>query len=383
MPNAPIVEPNIRLKPTNFWFTLLGQNPEANILVIGPAWIGDMVLTHSLLQTIRHRLPHGSIDVVAPPWSACLLQRMPEVDGVVELDCGHGELGLAKRYALGRKLHQRHYDQAIVLPNSFKSGLVPYWAGIPRRTGYRSELRGTLFTDYRRFDKKTLPRLVDRFVALGVDADVPLPSVPLPRLQVSRQQHDDALARLSLLRPQGPLLMLCPGAEYGPAKCWPADHYGVVARHYIDQGWTVWVMGSARDRSIADEINGLAGNRCTNLVGKTSLLEAVDLLSLADQVLSNDSGLMHVAAALGRPVVALFGSSDPGYTPPLGDKAHILSLNLACRPCFKRVCPLGHGRCLTELKPQQVIRAMEDRVKPANPLNSLATNHASYSEAAC
>ncbi|HEC13835.1 MAG TPA: lipopolysaccharide heptosyltransferase II [Acidiferrobacteraceae bacterium] len=360
-----------------------GLCAKENILVIGPSWIGDMVLAHSLFQVIRRRLPHGTLDVVAPSWSASLLMRMPEVDGVVELDCGHGKLGLVRRYTLGRKLRRRHYSQAIVLPNSFKSGLVPHWAGIPHRTGYRSELRGTLFTDYRRLDKQALPRLVDRFVALGVDANALLPRVPMPRLQVSTHQRDDALGRLGLARPQNPLLILCPGAEYGPAKCWPPDHYGAVARHYIDQGWMVWVVGSARDRSIAEKINSLVGGRCTNLVAMTSLLEAVELLSLADQVLSNDSGLMHVAAALGRPVVALFGSSDPGYTPPLGDQVHILSLDLACRPCFKRECPLGHGRCLTELKPSQVIRAMKDGVKPANTLNLPTTSHAHYSEAAC
>ncbi|NOZ11115.1 MAG: lipopolysaccharide heptosyltransferase II [Gammaproteobacteria bacterium] len=339
-----------------------------------------MVLAHSLLQAIRRRLPHGSIDVVAPPWSAALVKRMPEADGIVELDCGHGKLGLTKRYALGRKLRQRHYSRAIVLPNSFKSGLVPYWAGIPHRTGYRSELRGALFTDYRRLDKKALPRLVDRFVALGVDADTPPPQVSVPCLQVSRRQLDGGLSRLGLVRPQGPLLILCPGAEYGLAKCWPPSHYAFVARHYIDQGWTVWVMGSARDRATADEINRLTGNHCTNLAAKTTLLEAVDLLSLADQVLSNDSGLMHVAAALGRSVVALFGPTDPGYTPPLGDPVRILSLNLDCRPCFKRKCPLGHGRCLVELKPNRVIRAMEYMLRFTGPP---VTSCANYSEAAC
>jgi heptosyltransferase-2 len=154
------------------------------------------------------------------------------------------------------------------------------------------------------------------------------------------------------------ILALCPGAEYGPAKRWPAQYYAEVARHKIDQGWQVWLFGSEKDRADADQINKAASGLCTDFTGKTSLAEAVDLLSMVNVVVSNDSGLMHVAAALDKKLIAIYGSSDPGFTPPLNAKAQVISLNLYCAPCFKRECPLGHSNCLTGITPAQVLDAI-------------------------
>jgi heptosyltransferase-2 len=273
----------------------------------------------------------------------------------------HGELGLKERYRLGRQLRERNYDQAIILPNSFKSALAPFWANIPVRTGYLGEWRWGLLNDVRHLDKLALPMTVQRFLALGVAPSEALPLTPLPSLIVTAEGIHAALARLGLARPpEQTLLVLCPGAEYGPAKRWPAEYFAEIANAKLAEGWAVWLFGSAKDTAITARINALTGERCVDLAGRTSLAEAIDLLSLADFVVTNDSGLMHVAAALGRKLIALFGSSDPRATPPLNNDAHILSLDLECSPCLQRVCPLGHTNCLNSLKPDHVLSKIVD-----------------------
>ncbi|OGI37643.1 MAG: lipopolysaccharide heptosyltransferase II, partial [Candidatus Muproteobacteria bacterium RBG_16_64_10] len=243
--------------------------------------------------------------------------------------------------------------------NSLKSALVPWFARIPRRTGYVGELRFGLLNDARRLDRRRLPQTVQRFVALGLPADAQSPpAIPSPRLAVQDADIEAALARLELARPTRPLLALCPGAEYGPAKRWPAEHFAAVARAKIAQGWSVWLFGSDKDAPVTATIRAMLGAHCIDLAGRTRLAEAIDLLALATQVVSNDSGLMHVAAALERPLVAVYGSSDPGFTPPLSPRAQVVSRRLACSPCFKRECPYGHYDCLRGLHPEQVLAAL-------------------------
>ena len=329
----------------------------AAILVVGPAWVGDMVMAQSLFIELRRRHPAAAIDVLAPGWSLPLLARMPEVRRGIEMPLGHGQLGLGARWRLGRSLRGR-YGRAIVLPNSWKSALVPWAARIPRRTGWRGEMRYGLLNDLRRLDPKYLTMTVQRFVALAGEPGAPLPEIAPPRLAIDPQAVDQALTELKLERPRR-LLALCPGAEYGPAKRWPAVHFAELARRYLAQGWTVWLFGSDKDRPVCDNVAALAPG-VVSLAGRTRLEQAVDLLSLADAVVSNDSGLMHVAAALDRPLVALYGSSDPGFTPPLGGRSRVLSLGLECSPCFERRCPKGHLRCLEEIPPGRVAEALED-----------------------
>ena len=334
------------------------------VLIVGPSWIGDMVMAQSLFRTLKQHYPEIQIDVLAPAWSQPLLKRMPEVRKALDLPLAHGELRLAKRYRLGRGLRVQGYDWSIVLPNSFKSALSPLWARIPRRTGYLGELRFGVLNDVRYLNRKRLPMMVQRFVALGLPPDSPLPEpLPRPRLTLAPASVDSALERLRLERPQA-LLVLCPGAEFGPAKRWPVEYFAAIARQKQRQGWQVWVFGSERDKEIARAVHQLAESSCVNLAGQTSLAEAIDLLSLATLVITNDSGLMHIAAALNRPLIALYGSSDPGLTPPLNDNARIASLRLPCSPCFKRSCPLGHLRCLRELKPEHVLRLMDELLHP-------------------
>lgn len=330
------------------------------ILLIGPAWVGDMVMAQSLCMALKARRPDCAIDVLAPAWTFPLLQRMPEVSEAIAMPLGHGQLGLRERRRLGHSLQGR-YGHAIVLPRSWKSALVPWFAEIPRRTGWLGELRFGLLNDARRLDRSALPRTVQRFVALGLERGEPLPpDCPAPRLVPDVANAAAARRRLGLEGDGRPVLALCPGAEYGPAKRWPPGHFATVARwwHESREG-VVWLFGSAKDGSAAAAIAAAAAGICVDLCGRTDLAEAVDLLAGASAVVSNDSGLMHVAAALDRPLVAVYGSSDPGFTPPLGERAQVLRLGLECSPCFQRECPLGHTRCLVDLGPERVIAALE------------------------
>lgn len=334
------------------------------ILIVGPAWVGDMVMAQCLFKLLKQRHPDALIDVVAPAWTLPLVERMPEVTDVVPLPLGHGELALGTRWRLGRTLRERRYDRALVLPRSLKSAVIPFAAGARRRTGYFGECRWGLLNDIRRLDRHRLPRTVDRFMALALEREEALPGrTPYPHLAVDTDRSRQTLEKLGIPAPAGPVLGLCPGAEYGPAKRWPPEHFAAVARDRLEHGWQVWLFGSDKDASITARIQSLTGGRCLDLGGRTRLTEALDLMALATAVVTNDSGLMHVAAALDRPVVAVYGSSDPGFTPPLSDKASVVRLDLECSPCFRRECPYGHYRCLQELEPAQVLDLLDDKVK--------------------
>jgi heptosyltransferase-2 len=331
------------------------------ILIVGSAWVGDMVLAQSLFKLLKQRQPDARLDVLAPAWTLPLLAHMPEVDEAIALPFRHGELKLGERLRIGRSLRARNYDRAIVLPNSLKAAVLPLAARIPRRTGFRGEWRYGFLNDVRPLDRARLPRTVDRFIALGLEPNEPLPAdIPPPRLRVKPDEVARAAARFGIERSTRPVLALCPGAEYGPAKRWPAEYFADVARSRIAEGWGVWLFGSERDAGVTAEINRLANRACLDLAGRTTLGEAIDLLSAATAVVSNDSGLMHIAAALARPLVAIFGSSDPNHTPPLGTRAEVLYLGLSCSPCFARECPLGHLRCLYDIAPQRTLSALNE-----------------------
>ena len=314
-----------------------------------------MVMAQSLFIALKNTHPECQIDVLAPAWTLSLLETMPEVNKAVVMPLPRGRFGLMERIKLGLSLRSKGYDQAILLPNSWKSAIPTFFANIPVRTGYIGECRWGLLNDARKLDKTLLTMTVQRFVALGLPVDAPMPPVcPKPALTINKDRQQAVIDKFKLT-PIPKVLALCPGAEYGPAKRWPIEYYAEVARHKIDQGWQVWLFGSAKDKADAAQINRQASGFCIDFTGRTSLAEAVDLMSLANTVVSNDSGLMHVAAALNKKVIAIYGSSDPGFTPPLNDKAHIISLNLDCAPCFKRECPLGHSHCLTGISPEQVL----------------------------
>ena len=322
-----------------------------------------MVLAQSLFKVLKQRHPGSTLDVLAPRWTLPLLDRMPEVRRAAESPVTHSDLKLGDRRRLGRKLAQEGYDQAIVLPNTFKSALTPFFAGIPVRTGYIGELRHWLLNDARKLDEKRFPQLAQRYAALALPRGEPLP-LPLPTLalRVDEAERRAIMGRLGLDRGR-PAAALCPGAEFGPAKRWPARHFAELAQGLAAHGCAVWLIGSQNDRQTGAEIEQAAGGVCRNLCGETTLTEAIDLLASCSLVVSNDSGLMHVAAALGRPLVALYGSSSPAYTPPLSADARILKLDLPCSPCFQRECPLGHFNCMMQLTPDKVLAAVDfDRI---------------------
>ncbi len=336
------------------------MTPE-HFLIIAPNWVGDMVLAQSLLKTLRARHPDAAITVLGPQWTRALTARMPEVTDSVTAALRHGRLDALQRWRIARLLRRRRFTHAIVLPNSFKSALIPFLAGVPRRTGYRGEMRWGLLNDVRRLDPEQAPMTVQRFVALGLapGQSTPPDEVPTPALTSPAGAGRRTLSRLGLKQADAPVLALCPGAEYGPAKRWPPEHFAQVARSARARGWTVLLLGSANDIGTSAEICRHAGDACLDLTGRTRLDEAIDLLALSEAVVTNDSGLMHVAAALDRNVVALFGSSSAARTPPLGRRSRVLSLELECSPCFERECPLGHLKCLRDLEPNRVVEILD------------------------
>jgi heptosyltransferase II len=334
------------------------------ILVVGPSWVGDMVMAQSLFMCLQQVHPGAIIDVLAPDWCRALLQRMPEVHAALPMPIGHGELALGLRRHIGKQLRSAQYQQAIVLPNSFKSALIPWFAGIPQRTGWRGEARGWLLNDCRRLEKHTWPRMVQRFAALAYAPAAPLPAdLPQPTLQTDPTIRKLLRERFGLLA-ASPVVALCPGAEFGPAKQWPARHYAALASALLREGKQLWLFGSTRDAGVSAEIISaidpdLRAN-CFDLCGRTTLDQAIDLLAESSLVVSNDSGLMHIGAALGRPLVVLYGSTSASFTPPLTSKARLLSLDLPCSPCFKRECPLQHLDCLNKLEPMRALAAVHE-----------------------
>jgi heptosyltransferase-2 len=313
-------------------------------------------MTEPLLRRLHAR--GESLAVAAVPWVAPVYRAMPQVSQVVELPFRHGALQFGARRKLGREL-QGQFDTAYVLPNSLKSALVPFLAGIPRRVGYLGEARVGLLT-HRLKNPKNRPPMVAFYSALsgdtqGLDQD-------RPALQLAPQAIDDALAKNGVTR--GSYHVFAPGAEFGPSKRWPQAHY---ARLAVGLDAPVLLLGSGKDRQVCDEIAEASGGRCRNLAGATSLEEAFALIAGAKAMVSNDSGLMHVAAAFGLPQVALFGSSSPHHTPPLNARAQVVWLKedpayqppLDCAPCFERECPLGHHRCLEDVRPEAVLARVQ------------------------
>ncbi len=303
-----------------------------------------MVMAQALFKLLKQRDAGRDLDVLAPAWSLPIVARMPEIRAGIAAETAHGEIGLGTRRRIARELRPAGYDRAIILPRSFKAALVPWFAKIPIRTGFRGESRFLLINDVRPFDRAVLDQTVKRFVALGLEHDEELPTEgPYPMLEVSAANQARCIDELGLDTDQ-PVIAIRPGAEYGPAKCWPLENFATLAARLGEAGFTVWVLGSDKDKAAGETI--ATGSRAVNLCGRTSLEDVIDVLAACDQAVSNDSGLMHIAAAVGIHVHGIFGSSSPKFTPPLAKSREIHEISLECRPCFKRECPLGHLKCL-------------------------------------
>ncbi len=335
--------------------------PQHKILIIGPAWVGDLVMAQSLFKLIKHENAFTIIHVAVAPHLISLVQRMPEVEKILILPFKHGEFKLLDRIAYAKTLRQEHYDQAIVLPNSWKSALIPLVAKIPKRTGWCGEMRYLLLNDIRRLNRKKIPLMVNRFVVLGMRKNEPIGDKNFftPQLETTAEFIEKTLTKLHLEKPSKPVLALCVGAEYGKSKCWPSDYFAKIAQVKVKEGWDVWLLGGSKDQPIAEKVQKESGNVCVDLSGKTTLGEVVDLLSLVNFIITNDTGLMHIAAALEKPLLAIYGSSSPSFTPPLSDKARTISLNLECSPCFERECPNGTYKCMRNLTPEMVMEFLQ------------------------
>lgn len=306
-----------------------------NILIIGPSWVGDMMMSHSLYQRLKQQYPGCEIDVLAPNWCKPLLDRMPEVSNALTMPLGHGTFGLFERYKIGKSLRNQ-YDMAIVLPNSLKSAFIPVFAKVALRRGWKGESRYFFLNDLRS-NKTDYPMMVQRYVALSYEKGA-MPSaenmdIPYPYLQVKSQDVAQTKAHFYVQLAQlenRPSIGFCPGAEFGPAKRWPHYHYAKLAEMLIEKGYCIQLFGSAKDEEVGKQIRACLPERlrayCLNLAGQTSLNQAVDLISDCQGIVTNDSGLMHVAAALKRPLVALYGPTSPQYTPPLSQNAVIIRL---------------------------------------------------------
>ena len=325
------------------------------LLIVAPSWIGDTVAAHPLFMRLRALYPRAVMDALAPPWVAAVLTAMPEINGeVLDNPFAHGQLRLKDRWRLARLLRTRGYAAAYVLPNSLKSALIPLFAGIPKRVGFTGESRYGLINVRHTLDKAATPLQVERYAILAEVPGAPLPRpLPNPRLATDPSAITATLGNLGLASTPQPVIF-CPGAEFGPAKRWPEKHFAALAQKLAQEGTPVWLLGSKKDAPVGEEIVRLSKGTARNLCGVTNLTQAIHLLATARHVVTNDSGLMHVAAALGTPLTALFGSSSPGYTPPLSERAQVITLKLECSPCFKRECPLGHLNCLNNIAPEHV-----------------------------
>jgi heptosyltransferase-2 len=344
--------------------------PHGRVLIVAPSWVGDAILSEPLVARLQATREGASIDVLAPAWCAPVYARMQGVGRIFDSALRHGRVDWAQRRALSRSLSAHGYTQSIILPNSWKSALVPWLARIPRRTGYTGEMRWGIVNDRRQLDRRALPRLVERYAALAADAGIAPATATAPVLVPDRANLDAAVRALDL-RVDGGIAILCPGAEFGPAKRWPAEHFAQLARQFLADGLDVWLLGSPNDKPATGAVlsaAGADGGAIRDLSGRTDLGTAIDLLSLASIVVSNDSGLMHAAAAVGAPLVALFGSSSPAYTPPMSATARIARIDIACSPCFKRECPLGHFKCMNDLAPPAVYDLARAALRPRHPV---------------
>ena len=339
-----------------------------SILIIAPNWIGDAVMTQPLLAALKKQYPESHIDVLASTWVAPVYRACSEVNQVIEAKFAHKQLQWGLRKKLARELAVKKYQTCFVLPNSFKSALIPWLANIPFRLGYRGELRfGLINLSLDNPSKVNRPPMVEHYLALSrllneEQSALTVDSL-IPKLNVATTAKQSVQAKLlsANVKPAN-IYVMCPGAEYGPSKRWPTAHFAALAQKLIanDSNTQIILLGSKSDHALAQEIVSQAEQHTHihNWCGETSLDEAIALIGICKAVISNDSGLMHIAAALKTPQVAIFGSSDPAHTPPLSDEAKVIWLNLPCSPCHKRECPLGHLKCLNDILPEQVFATL-------------------------
>jgi heptosyltransferase II len=325
------------------------------ILIVPYVWIGDFVRCHSVVRLLRQRFPDRPIDMLATTLCAPLADYMPGLRKALVADLPRSRLALAEQASLAKRLKREAYRTALVMPRTWKSTLAPFFAGIPERIGFVGEARFILLNDLR-FGERKLPRMVDRCAALALPAGAELPPEwPAPQLQVPPAEAASWRERRGLDGERRPIVAMAPGAV-GPSKRWPSSAYGAVARQLLADDFAVWVLGGPNEKPLAAEI--VADTQARDLTGH-DLRDAILALASASVAVSNDSGVLHIAAALGTPSIGIFGPTSPWHWAPLNPLQAIIETasELACRPCHKPVCRFGHHRCMREIAPEQVIAA--------------------------
>ena len=336
-------------------------------LIVGPSWVGDAVMAQTLYKILKKDDQDHRIEVLSPDWSLPLLERMKEVSRSIPSPFKHGELKLKTRFNLGKELRQENYDRSIIMTNSLKSSLIPFFAKIPVRTSWLGELRFGFINDLRPKEIDSHPLMIEQFAKLGLNSieEIKKP-LPYPSLKIDLKNLEVQIQKLKI-DVSKPSLAICPGAEFGPAKKWPSNYYAEVCNEFLFKDWNVLVFGSINDvltgSKIESSINHQYSEGFFNLVGKTSLLDAIDLISYCKKAVTNDSGLMHIAAAVGTPLVALYGPSSPAYTPPLTDNKKILRKMEGYEKKREGDLERGYHQSLMAIKPTEVINALEELQK--------------------
>lgn len=322
-----------------------------------------MVMAQALYKALANHSNSAEIHVVAPAWSRPLLARMPEITKVHALDVSHGEFAFSKRYQLGRQLSGQSFTQAMVLPRSYKSSLIPLFAGVPKRIGELGEFRHGVINHVLSSNKsKSIPTVCNYLRHAGLELEIDqVKSEYAPQLLVDNDNRNKVLEEHTISF-DTPLIACMVGAEFGPSKQWPVQHFVKLIDMLNQQGLQICILGSQKDAQIGDEIEALVRQPVKNLCGKTSLLDVIDILASCSLAISNDSGLMHIAAAVDTPIVAMYGATSPAYTPPLHKKAKTFFVKLECSPCWQRTCKYEHYRCQKDILPENVFKAVIDRL---------------------
>ena len=332
------------------------------ILIVGPSWVGDAVMAQSLYKIIKDSNPQSKIDVLSPEWSLGILNRMDELDDLICSPFDHGDLRIKDRVRFGYSLRDRSYDQAIVLTNSLKSSFIPFTANIPKRTGWLGEMRYGFINDIRKVNKNKHKLMVEKFSCLSINPLVENNyEIPWPSLRVDLINLSKLLKKYSFEQSHESIA-ICPGAEFGPSKRWPANYYAEVIRHYLSKNWQVFILGSKNDlpvaKAIEDQVPSENKALLFNFTGQTSIEDAVDILSTCDLVLTNDSGLMHVAAAVNVKLLALYGPTSPKFTPPLSKKAKVIQKIEGYEKTREGELEEGYHYGLSMIKPEEVLDSL-------------------------
>lgn len=329
--------------------------PTQKLLIIPQNWLGDIVMSQTLLKKIKSDNPKTSIDILVNSSLKNLVERMPEINKVIILDCNHRELGLFKRLRLAKEIKKSSYDRSIVLSRSLKSSLIPYFAKIPIRTGELGELRYLLINDLKEFSKESRRKTASRYISMYSDNNEKLSENYYPSLD-SNSENIKNLSEKYDLKKDKKVIIFAPGAAFGPSKMWPVNKFRELGKK-LNNDFKILILGSNNEKSIGNDI--VTNKNMVNLCGKTSIADAVDLMHISKFCVSNDSGLMHLAAATNTKSISIYGSTSPDFTPPLTKNKDIHYKGMSCSPCFEKKCKYGHYNCLVDIHSDDVFKSFK------------------------